>query len=367
MLLGWWAPPSPATVGFTPVSGTVTDAATDEGIAGLEVCFHWLSEGGYYCETTSPQGHYGLQVAENEYKVEFKGQPLGYVSEFYDDHLRWDEGDVLTVGSEEVSGIDAALVTGGEIQGTVTEAASGEPLANVSVCADESATGYRFACGSTDSSGAYAIPGLPGGEFDIGFYPASEHLADQFYDRKDHPWEATPVSLALDETVDGVDGALEPGARIEGTVERFDGGLVADAIGVCAVELHGYETCTPVVHEGEYAISGLWPGEYTVEFKSYFGKLVTQYWDHVSSIEEAQALSLEMGETVMGIDADMEPVPKPPFPLPSVAPLPAQPVSAPRKRRHCRRGFHKRRVAGKIRCVPKHKHRKHRDADSSVR
>ncbi|MGN6203174.1 MAG: MSCRAMM family protein, partial [Solirubrobacterales bacterium] len=355
------------------VSGTVTDATTHEGVPGVDVCFHWLPEGGYYCETTGSQGKYGLQVAEKQYRVEFKGQPLGYITQFFNHELYRDSADIISVGSNEVTGLDAELVVGGEIQGMVTSSGTGEPLSDVEACAREIATDYVFACGESDSSGAYTIKGLPAGDFAVEFRPLSEYLADQFYDHKVHPWEAESVALGAGETVTGVDAAIETGARIEGTVNRLDGGIADDQIGVCARETHGFGSCTPVVNGGTYLLPGLSPGEYKVEFFSYFHELKTQFWDHAASSAEAEVLQLEMGETAAGIDADMEAepaLPTTPFaPSPLISPPVSQstppptlqqapqPFPEPRPRRHCRKGFHKKRVAGKIRCVRKHQRR----------
>lgn len=362
-LFAGWSTASAGAVGFTAVSGTVTDAATHKGIPGIEACFHWLPEGGYYCETTGPQGQYGLQVAEKKYWVEFKGQPLGYVTQFFDHKLYRGDADIISVGSKEVTGLDGELLTGGEIRGDVTAVAGGEPVAHVEACAREVDTEYLFACGETDSSGAYAIKGLPSSEFDIEFLPPYGYLADQFYDHKDHPWEAEPVPVGLGEVVSGVDATLEAGARIEGTVRRLDGAVLdVYPVRICAWESYGYGACTSAESEGSYVLPGLSPGEYKVEFFSYLHELRTQFWDHTSSLAEAEPLQLDMGTTVTGIDADLEsepaPKPKPPVVLPSLAaPSPFQAVPEVRHRRHCRKGFHKRRMMGRVRCVKKQKHR----------
>jgi hypothetical protein len=356
--------PPAARAGFTFVAGTVADANTHKGIAALDVCLYPLSkEWGYYCDTTGPQGKWGLKVAEDRYRIEFKGNPLGYVSQFYDHEIYRGAADPVTVGSTEVTGIDGELVEGGEIRGEVTEGASGDPLAQVEACAREVDTAYLFACGDSDSSGAYAIKGLPSGEFEIEFRPLSEYLADQFFDHRDYPWEVEPVAVNLGEVVDGIDAAISTGASIEGTVSRNDGGIVSDQVGICARASYGYEACAPAIGDGVYQLPGLSPGKYIVEFFSYFNQLKPQFWDHASSSAEAKPILLGMSEVATGIDADMEAVPaplKPTFTTPSFMPpetTPSTPMSPPtvRHKKHCRKGFHKRRKAGKMRCLKKHK------------
>ena len=62
------------------------------------------------CAETDAAGEYELEgLAEGEYGVEFWARTSGYATQFYDNETRWEQADPVVVGSEPVTGIDAAL------------------------------------------------------------------------------------------------------------------------------------------------------------------------------------------------------------------------------------------------------------------
>ena len=103
--------PSAALAAGGSISGTVTDAETLEPIQGVDVCTFSLDGGEVWdCAETDAAGEYELEgLAEGEYGVEFWAPYLGYATQFYDNETRWEQADPVVVGSEPVTGIDAAL------------------------------------------------------------------------------------------------------------------------------------------------------------------------------------------------------------------------------------------------------------------
>ncbi|WP_341977100.1 carboxypeptidase regulatory-like domain-containing protein [Microbacterium sp. LWO13-1.2] len=59
---------------------------------------------------------------------------------------------------------------------------------------------------------------------------------------------------------------------------------------------------------GDYAVSGLKPGEYTVRFatETIGGGLLSEYWDGAQDRSSAQRITLTDGETINGIDATLQ-------------------------------------------------------------
>lgn len=353
------------------ISGTVTDAGTAEPVEGLEVCAYLLEEGEpveeeWFCEETNASGEYLIAGLEaGEYGVEFWGRPLNYVPQFFDGKSNWWEWDPVPVGSGTVTDIDAELVEGGRVEGTVDRAVGGTPVEGAWTCA-WTISGEEFGgCAETDSSGAYAIEGMAAGEYEIEFWAEEQNLLRQFYDHKANWWEADPVSVSLGATTTQIDADLLPAAKVEGTVRRASSGAPLLEVEVCAWGIDvEWIRCGFPGSDGHYAIGGLPPADYKVEFWPYEEDLPVQYWDHKASWEEADVLSLSGGTIATGIDADLGSPPPTPTPTPAVTPPPLvtpPPVAtkAPPKRKRCKKGFRKKRVHGKVRCV-KRKKRKHR-------
>jgi len=345
------------------ISGTVTDASTAEPIEGLEVCAYPLSEEWetWICEETDASGEYTIgELDPDEYAVEFWGRPLNYVPQFFDGKEGWWEADPVLVGAFDVTEIDAEMVVGGRVEGTVEEAGTGNPLEEVLVCAWTISSEEFGGCTESDSLGEYALKGMAAGAYEIEFWPLGQNYQPQWYDHRSHWWESDPVVVTLGAVETGIEADLLPAAGVEGQV-RLGGSPVEEAE-VCAwsTDPEGAIRCALSGADGRYAINGLPGDEYKVEFFDYVTESI-QFWDHKATWEEANPLSLIAGNTTTGIDADLGSNATPVIPRPVVTPPTATPpVVAKPHRKRCKKGFRKKRVHGKVRCVKKRrKHRHH--------
>ncbi|HET9198461.1 MAG TPA: carboxypeptidase-like regulatory domain-containing protein [Solirubrobacterales bacterium] len=257
-----------------------------------------------------------------------------------------------------------AAAAPGSITGTVREAASEEDLSGVEVCAysieeEEGEEGETLVCELTGFDGTYALANLAPGKYEVEFWARELGYATQFYDHRPFYWEADPVEVESGATTIGIDADLEEEAAVAGAVRSASTGEGLEEVEVCAWEV-ALEAgrCTLSEPSGEYGIGGLIAGTYKVEFFPY-EPFEIQFWDHASSWEAADALSLEAGELASGINGDLLGGPPPPVP-PVVTPPPAPPVAVPAapRRKHCKKGFRKKRVKGKVRCVKVKKHRR---------
>jgi hypothetical protein len=114
--------------------------------------------------------------------------------------------------------------------------------------------------------------------------------------------------------------------------------------------------CLRTPSSGAYRFTRVWPGSYKVVFSpepsgtegpdSY----PTQWWGGQSTFASAVAIAITPPAIVNNIDASLTapPVPAPATPVTTVTPV----VKKPPK---CKRGFVKRKVHGKQRCVKRHK------------
>ncbi|HEU5253411.1 MAG TPA: carboxypeptidase-like regulatory domain-containing protein [Solirubrobacterales bacterium] len=277
---------------------------------------------------------------------------------------------LLALATALAVGAAPAAAATGSIAGTVTDADAGVPAAGVEVCAWEVAGGEGL-CELTQGDGTYLIGGLEPGDYTVEFWPgeANLELALQFFDGADRWEEADVVSLADGEARAGVDADLGLGSTIAGNV--FDAGLgrSVEGVWVCSIDALNDELliCDRSNANGNYGLPFHPAGEYKVVFspdRREWGTgflaeddgYPTRFWNEATSLADAFTMSLGTAWFAGGIDVryGTPPVATPP---PVSSPLPAQ-VRKPRK---CRRGYRKKLVRGKRRCVRVHrKHRRHR-------
>ncbi len=356
------------------IEGTVTGADTHEGVEGVEVCAWALSleEAGeeeefwYECVYTDFDGKYAIEeVPAGEYEVEFWAEGTGYISEYY-------PGTVV-VGSGAVTGIDAELDRASVIEGTVTRSSDEAPVEEVEVCAWGIEEEEFGGCTWTEPDGTYSLE-VEAGEWGVEFWPAftGQNLTYQFFDHRDRWSEADPVVVGEGEAVEEIDAELDPGATISGRVTAAAGGLGLEEILVCAIDATTDElTLCAWTFEGEYELPFLPAGQYKVAFSldrnEWFGVeffedadgFPTQFWNNQTSLAAANVLPLGVGQAVSGIDARLGTTSGGQAAV-IVPPVITQPKTLPHKaKKHCRRGFKRKKVKGKYRCVRRKKHRRH--------
>ncbi|MGN6373169.1 MAG: MSCRAMM family protein [Solirubrobacteraceae bacterium] len=267
-----------------------------------------LNSGGEYTIGGLPSGAYKVKFGRG---YENTGN---YLLEYYDGQPSSLTATPVSVTAPNVTaGIDAALQPGGEIGGTVTSTA-GNPLSDQEVCAFLAA--FAGGCARTDAAGQYSISGLAAGLYQVVFYGkgGAVNLATQYYSEKATEADAEPVAVAAG-SVSRVDATMQPGGQISGKVTAAEGGQTLAHIGVCALDLTEGEAgeCTTTNADGEYTISGLSNGSYTVEFFSEeTGPLeavedyVPEYYPDKGIEHEAQPVSVAAGSATTGINAEMQ-------------------------------------------------------------
>jgi hypothetical protein len=346
------------------VSGTVTAAGTAVPLAGVQVCAYPVEPEKFFesCDYADSGGEYLLDLASGQYRIEFRGQSLGYVREYFNDKLRWAEADLVTVGVTPVAGIDAALAVGGRIEGEVVTRATGEP-ASASVYASSVSPEGLGGWTQTDVTGKYVLDGLPPAEYEIEFWPFDDDFLVQYYDRTANWWGAKSVAVTSGGVQSGIDAVLETGGRIEGTIRLAADNSPLEGVRACAESSSGPSgelQCVYSGPDGTYAIEHLPPGVYKVWFApGQDSGLEVQYWDHKIEWNYADEIEVQGELTTSGIDGYLAP-PPPPAPQASLPPIAPLKSSTNRKPRHCKKGFRRKLVKGKRRCVRKHRHRQQR-------
>lgn len=375
------APSAEAATGS--IAGTVTDASTSEPVEGVEVCAELDGEEeSQACGFTETDGTYFIGGLDpGKYRVAFWSEGR-YVPQYYDGKSEWSDADLVEVLSgANTPGIDVELMGTAGFEGTVLATADGLGVEGVLVCAYplEEGGGAFVECDYTEGDGTYEINGLAPGSYKVEFWtgPTGRRLGYQFWDHKSRFTEANVVTLDEGERWFGIDADLEPSAAIFGNVSSIENGLPLEEIRVCAIDatLGKLTVCTWTNEKGNYGIRSLPAGVYKVVFspemwewfpgEAFPGEeddgFPTQFWSSQPTLAAANVLSLGSGVDAGGINARLG------VPLMATPPTVVPPRTNPpaRKRKKCRRGFRKKKVKGKVRCVKVRKHKRHKQRQPS--
>jgi hypothetical protein len=359
--------------GTGTIKGKVTASNGGAPIEGIEVCAYQLDGFEEACRLSKADGTYSITgLAAGKYAIEFWRRNLNYITQYYDEKEFFEEADEVTVTEGgTVSNVDAQLEEGGEIEGTVSAPSVG-PLEETLVCAG---TDQEFGgCAISDENGDYAIGGLRENEFTVEFIPAfgGWNYLRQFYDHKARFNEADPVAVVPGEITTGIDAEPEPGSVVEGTVFSASSGAPLPGILVCifTVSTGDMTNCEETSGTGQYEFFALPADGYRVgfslELREFFPSepeendgYLTQYYNGEPTFIAADLINLTPPEIASGIDAHLVKSARP-VPPPAPIPLTLRPAFVNRTPKpHCRKGFRKRRVKGKLRCVKVHKRRHH--------
>jgi PKD repeat protein/lysophospholipase L1-like esterase len=296
------------------ITGKVTDASTKASLRGIEVCATAASaNSSINCTTTDQAGDYMLsRLPAAEYRIEFFPTFISsqnYLLQYYNDKATSAEADLVSVTpGNTTSEINAALHPGGQLAGTVTDAATKAGVEGIQVCAFESSGEFFDRCTETNSSGEYDVIGLPSGSYTVSFSSSLGEYASQYYNGKSQQLEATPVAVAAGSTTASINAALARAGEISGTVTNAATHAPVGEVQVCALQATSgsFVRCANSNGSGEYRIAPLAAGEYKVEFavtSSSTTNFATQYYNGKSTFAQADVISLAEGGTATNVDA----------------------------------------------------------------
>ncbi len=267
----------------TTVEGRVVTYPEGEPIEGIPVVV-FDERAQYEIFYTDADGYYTApDLPEDFYRL--KAWPLDeqpFIGAYYNDTYFYCLGQTVDMRWDTtVSGIDFRLPHGGTIEGTVTDAATGDPIADARI--DVSGQDYYNSnidpTTYTDADGHFQVVGLDSaiedaesmipvpGNYEIQvsvtgrpviYYPGVYFDDDQEF-----------VEALREEVTAGVDLAIPVGGQLDGTVFDDEGLPVT---GGTVYVRHAVETWiqanTTVAGDGTFSAAGLAPGDYTVQASS---------------------------------------------------------------------------------------------------
>lgn len=291
------------------ISGTVT-VGSGSPAANVTVNANGASTG-TQSAVTAADGTYTIpNLPADTYNVEFS--PSDGVSA----HQYWNAQPfngtptpVVVSAGHDATGIDAALVVGGSISGTVTHS-SGAPFANllVSVPAVDGGGGAVSFTAMTAADGTYKVTGLSPATYTVNFSPNDGVDEAQIWNNQPATGIGTPVPVAAGQNVTGIDAVIAAwpvNGSISGTVTDPSGTAVAN-VPVFAWNGASVEAVAYTAADGTYTITGLAANNYTVEFYEYGGTFAAQYWHAQQLGGTPTTVTVGAGVAVTGIDAALE-------------------------------------------------------------
>jgi hypothetical protein len=201
----------------------------------------------------------------------------------------------------------------GGIAGTVTDIATGAPLANVAVCTYTS-VGTSSGCVTTSASGAYAKTGLPAGTYYLKAVNSLGYV-DELYNNVPCPRSScsvtsgTGVSVTAGATTVGVNFGLMAGSSITGTVTDALTGAPLVHVQMYVYFANGYllDESSYTDGWGRYAVDGLPTGTYYLLTENTQGYL-DELYDNIScptytcTVTTGTGVRVAAGVTTTGIN-----------------------------------------------------------------
>lgn len=254
-----------------------------------------------------PAGTYYAKTANNQ----------GFVDKAYNDVIclagckaSVAGAGIVVVAGQPTSGIDFSLARGGRLAGTVTDVATGVPLANVSIGVFDAA-GKLVARGNTDNAGNYlTFEGLPTGTYfartDNGLGYVNKLYDDALCVTCDTT-RGAPITVTAGATTPGINFALPVGGGISGTITDESNGQPLANIKVAlytqAGSLVGSGTSDGA---GRFESGlGLAPGQYFLRTFNLQGLVDEAYNNRACApcpITESTAITVTAGQTTTGLD-----------------------------------------------------------------
>lgn len=258
-----------------------------------------------------------------DYRVGFRGSDLA--EQYYEDTSRGSALLVPVAARALTTGIDATMQEGAIVTGRVTDALTGEPIANVSVSIVDSQFNW-FGGASTGPDGGYEISDLATGQYFVAF--EHEDYVRVFHDGSFDMESVTPLQVSAGTTttldlgmvsgtsVSGVVTAatagngLEAGDPIPGVaVLGWPGGIAfsGQPVGIAVTGVDGSYTLTnvPPIEIGLLFVHGL-----DLEGGGGLNPFwAASFWPGVGDFNLSTPLDLSAGADVTGIDAALVPAP----------------------------------------------------------
>jgi hypothetical protein len=372
------------------IAGTVT-GPLGEPLSGIEACVvRSADELGEDCAASDVGGHYEIAgLNPGDYVVAFwaAGSQTQFSQQYFQGTTDFASATPVAVtGSAVTPDIDAQMQPSGRVEGTVTDAYDGTPLADVWVCA-EKIGGTGGNCTETAADGSYSMAvgsGTYTVEFSLGYRDEVdgeevevEEFRTQFFDGAADAATATAVTVGSGAISSGVDASLTlaPGRLDSVSVAPTGSGTGAitstpagiDCGATCAEEFETRKTVTLHAEPAPGSTFTGWSGACTGTGPCQVRLTAAA---NVSATFEPTGGNGGESDQGQGGGGSTSQQSSTPVTGTGTTPTPVKPRPVRPKPKRCKAGFKPKKVGKGTRCVRKptrHPHRKHRAGGRSAR
>jgi protocatechuate 3,4-dioxygenase beta subunit len=287
------------------ISGTVTDSA---GAPIANVCINAFPESPDFPSEPSPVGitddlgHYELSaVPAGIYSVEFGCGGGDWVTEFYGDSVTEAFSPVVRVTTgQATTGIDAALIRGGTVAGTILDS-TGRPAQTLAFLVRTQSTQAM----QTDGQGHFGFRGVVPGTYRV---IAGDSVIDPTSPRQ----HSEKFVVASGRQIDGISLELPGTGSLSGTVVRAtDASAVKGAcVNAARVEPTGraVERDASTDETGHFSIPGVPVGSYRVRFSPCGDEsLAPRFFGGTADDTTAALIAVSADREVSDVNASLEP------------------------------------------------------------
>jgi 5-hydroxyisourate hydrolase-like protein (transthyretin family) len=207
--------------------------------------------------TTDAEGRWQItEVHPGDYKIGF--------FPFADEQWAFgkpsfEQADIVTVQPATTTVVDDTIFLPAFVSGTVTDAVTGAPLADVCAFLFPQDPEDPSAVGCTDASGRWVTNNeVAPGSYTVFFDDVGTTYAAEWYDDAPDANSATVVTVAPGVSVTGIDAALAPGAVLTGRV--IDRHTRQPISGICPLAFAGRTATDPILSQAQICSdeSGTW-------------------------------------------------------------------------------------------------------------
>ncbi|RPI46881.1 MAG: carboxypeptidase regulatory-like domain-containing protein [Bacteroidetes bacterium] len=211
-------------------------------------------------------------------------------------------------------GIDFRLLSANRVTGRITDAADGTPLAGIHVCTSIPPPYWPSSSSEayTDPNGRYSLF-IPGSLDSANYTINADDWSRMVYTDASYPY---PVELRAGMEVNGINMAMEEGARVTGRVTYAGTNAPAEGAFVeCLVPDSPSSTRPKAIHSvrtdtgGNYCMAGIPEGGYVIYAMSGDFRHEGYYRDNRDCLDPP--VMCESGRETAGIDIRLKPIERP--------------------------------------------------------
>jgi hypothetical protein len=288
------------------IQGQVTDGANP--IQGIQVQAYDTTQTLRLVNTstTDGNGNYTVRLLPTgNVRLLFFANGTNFASEWYNDKASFETSDSVAVTSGgTVNNINAVLVQGGSVSGTVTEETSAIPLNGVRVEL-WTATNQFYQWASTNANGVYTFSGVAAGDYKLYFARVNRWFQPEWYNDKADFASADTITVTAGQALTGRSAALTSIGRVQGCVTN----LSAVGIQNVTVQLRDANNQTVATDTtdsmGYYYLFSVLPGTYWVYFDGTTPGYATEYYSDKVTFAAGDTTTVTAWQWTRHVDAQL--------------------------------------------------------------